>query len=694
MKFDKYYIDKKQVSYDGGITWADVYEEGEVVTRIGDLYASGLNSCDEFIEKYTFTVTLVSYEDNVAIYNVVSTKEGVHQDFEVLYDADWVDYEISGSNVIVTLEENYTLEDREVLITFKQSGSGLIEERTLEQVREDFYDFSAELVSSEDEEILYEVTSMFYSLSGDRFVPFTVENNADWIDVTIENYKVYFTLSPNYSTTSRTADIKFVQDESGLELTVTITQDTIYRWTTTEEVLCISNGQAKKIEFTYDDGSTSYARINDETYDMSRGGINREHIISAIIGEGIRDIRIVSCGSLTSITLPSSTEFVYCIWSDNIEEIFYEGTKEQWSNITKSGIPTSAIVHCIDGDVVTYKLLNTYSNGEVLEENSVNVSRKTSLISSEVSSAARSIDNYTFDGCTNLSSVTISDSVTSIGNWSFRGCTKLSSVTIPNNVESIGQEAFSGCSSLANAVIGNSVTSIGNSSFWYCTSLTSIEIPNSVTSIGSSAFRNCTSLTSVTIGSGVTSIGNNAFAWCNFTSIEIPNSVTSIGANVFYACDELESVTLGSGITSISDGLFSGCTKLSSITIPSGVTSIGDNAFNRCYGITNIEIPSGVTSIGNGAFQACTKLESVEIPSDVTNIAASAFTNCYNLTSVTLTDNITNIYARAFYGCSSLTSVNYNGTKTQWNAISKGTNWKYNVPTTCKVHCTDGDISI
>ena len=46
----------------------------------------------------------------------------------------------------------------------------------------------------------------------------------------------------------------------------------------------------------------------------------------------------------------------------------------------------------------------------------------------------------------------------------------------------------------------------------------------------------------------------------------------------------------------------------------------------------------------------------------------------------------------AFYNCSSLTSINFEGTKAQWNAISKGSGWNYNTGS-YTVYCTDGTIS-
>ncbi len=71
-----------------------------------------------------------------------------------------------------------------------------------------------------------------------------------------------------------------------------------------------------------------------------------------------------------------------------------------------------------------------------------------------------------------------------------------------------------------------------------------------------------------------------------------------------------------------------------------------------------------------------------------------AFYSCSSLTSITIPNRVTSIGDDAFYNCSSLTSITYNGTMSEWKAISKGSSWQYNVPSTCKVHCTDGDLSI
>ena len=365
-----------------------------------------------------------------------------------------------------------------------------------------------------------------------------------------------------------------------------------------------------------------------------------------------------------------------------------------------------------------------------------------------------SIGYVAFSYCTGLTSVTIPGSVTSIGYAAFSGCTGLTSVTIPNSVTSIGYGAFSGCTGLTSITVAKentkyhsaqnclietesktliagcknsiiptdcSVTSIGYAAFEGCIGLTSVTIPDSVTSIGGWAFNGCTRLKSVTIPDSVTSIGNKAFCYCTGLTTVNWNSTacTSAGSSdnpIFQGCSNLATVNIGDNVKIIPSYAFSGCRGLTSITIPDSVTSIGGFAFDRCTGLTSITIPDSVTSIGEHAFVGCTRLTSITIPDSVTIIGDNAFEGCTGLTSITIPDSVTSIGSwafrgctrltsvtigngvksigsDAFYNCTWLTSIKFNGTKEQWNAISKGDGWKDGVPAT-EVVCTDGTISI
>lgn len=291
-----------------------------------------------------------------------------------------------------------------------------------------------------------------------------------------------------------------------------------------------------------------------------------------------------------------------------------------------------------------------------------NASRTSLVTVTMLKGNATEIKNSAFYNCASLTSVTIPDSVTSIRTSVFEGCSSLTSVTIPDSVTSIGQAAFYDCYNLKNVYISDIVKwcaisfesdnsnplYLGGNLYLNGALVTDLTIPDSVTSIGDYAFSNCVSLTSITIPDSVTSIGNGVFSSCaGVTSITIPDSVTSIGKWAFYG------------------------TSLTSVIIPDSVTIIDRCVFNSCRDLTNVTISDSVTSIGDSAFGLCTSLASITISNSVTSIGNSAFDDCY-----------------------SLDTINFEGTIEQWNAIAKGKNWNLNVPSSCRIVCTDGTISI
>lgn len=238
----------------------------------------------------------------------------------------------------------------------------------------------------------------------------------------------------------------------------------------------------------------------------------------------------------------------------------------------------------------------------------------------------------------------------------------------------IGERAFDGCTNLTRIILPNNVTAIGEIAFSDCTSLTTITIPDGVGAIGSNTFSGCDSLTSVTIPESVTTIGEYAFGYCDkLSSVTFGENslLATIGKCAFVSCESLTSVTFGenSRLTTIGQQAFQGCTSLTGITLPDSVTTIGTYAFAGC-GVTNVNIPVGVTSIDSYTFQRCTSLKSIVIPDGVTRINQYAFTGCTNLTSIT-----------------------FEGTVTQWKAITKVYYWNNNVPAT-QVVCSDGTVSL
>ena len=193
-------------------------------------------------------------------------------------------------------------------------------------------------------------------------------------------------------------------------------------------------------------------------------------------------------------------------------------------------------------------------------------------------------------------------------------------------------------------------------------------------------------------GKYVTSIDDWAFVVnTNFTKIIISNGIASIGEAAFYYCSALTSITIPDSVTSIGDYALGACTSLLNIIVDEDNTlykSIEGNLYNKDgtiliqYAIgkqaTSFVIPDSVTKIGLGAFAYCNELTNIVINNGITSIDNSAFEACAGLTSVTIPGSVTSIGNWAFLDCSSLTSIKYQGTKEEWNAITKGENWDWN----------------
>ena len=80
----------------------------------------------------------------------------------------------------------------------------------------------------------------------------------------------------------------------------------------------------------------------------------------------------------------------------------------------------------------------------------------------------------------------------------------------------------------------------------------------------------------------------------------------------------------------------------------------------------------------------------------VTALGVSGYAGLFNqraIKSVIIPATITRIEDYAFYFCTKLNHIIFNGTVEQWNAISKGKDWNYEVPAT-KVICADGEVTL
>ena len=87
--------------------------------------------------------------------------------------------------------------------------------------------------------------------------------------------------------------------------------------------------------------------------------------------------------------------------------------------------------------------------------------------------------------------------------------------------------------------------------------------------------------------------------------------------------------------------------------IVSTAKGIDRYGFRDCKNLTKVIIEDGPTIIGEHAFEGCEKLHWISISKSINSIGAYAFHDCRNLDV-----------------------IHYDGTKEEWEEISKDENWK------------------
>lgn len=344
--------------------------------------------------------------------------------------------------------------------------------------------------------------------------------------------------------------------------------------------------------------------------------------------------------------------------------------------------------------------------------------------------SVETIGTNAFHNCQDLESITLPASLETIESSAFSSCRKLSEIKLPTSLKAIQSYVFDDCSSLktvsydgsleqwskinvAKGFLGYSSPSLVMVDYTaqfisvkdendpdpppktvtitkYTGKESTVILPSTinswhVTKIGEDAFQDNTTITSVTIPANVTEIGSNAFAGCtNLTSVHYEgdwSNLTIQSGNPAVqdaANEQLFDFEFILNNTAVIVTNYKCKGTAADVTIPScykgkPVTAINNAAFPNSA-VTSVTIPDSITSIPDAAFVNCSNLTNISIPNSVTYIGFSAFDGCASLKSITLPSSLRTIGNSAFAGCPSSMTVTYPGSKTQWDAISKGSN--------------------
>lgn len=440
----------------------------------------------------------------------------------------------------------------------------------------------------------------------------------------------------------------------------------------------------------------------------------------------IGDSAFIYCDALTTVTFAENSQL------KSIERAAFWGSEQVYPRFKEIKIPDSvetigngAFYDCRDLERIALpSALQTLST--------VTFYNCTALSEVTFPASLKTIESSAFSGCRNLSEVKLPASLTAIQSSVFHLCINLKTVSYDGSLEqwsritadndvlgyscpslvmrdytaqfilvkngfldpppkTVTITKYTGKGStviLPSTISSWPVTKIGEDALKDNTTITSVTIPDSVTEIGSNAFAGCTNLTSVnyagdwsnlTIQSGNPAVEDAAKDAANEQLFDFEFTPDNTAVIVkHYRRGAAADVTIpsrykGKPVTAIDHAAFHD-SAVTSVTIPDSVTAIPDDAFTHCSQLTNISIPNSVTFIGFSAFNSCTSLKSITLPSSLSTIQSCAFYNCGNLKTIRIPVSVTSIGNCAFDVCPSLMTVTYPGSKTQWDAITKGSN--------------------
>lgn len=454
---------------------------------------------------------------------------------------------------------------------------------------------------------------------------------------------------------------------------------------------------------TVTSGSQTYTvtAIGDSAFNPSHTITNVSSVFIPATVTSIGRLAFRCCKSLATVTFAEGSHL------KSIGALAFSGTISAHPIFTEIQIPdsvetigTNAFYCCQDLESITLP-----ASLETIESSAFSFCRNLSEI--RLPASLKAIQSYVFDGCSSLETVFYDGS---LAQWSqitadkgFLGysCPSLVMSDYTAQFISVRDEdnpfpppktvtitKYTGTEStviLPSTISSWPVTKIGEAAFQDNTTITSVTIPASVTEIGSNAFAGCTNLTSVnyggdwrnlTIQSGNPAVQDAANAPLFDFEPTLDNTaviVTNYKYNGAAADVTIPSRYKGKPVTTIGHAAFFN-SAVTSVTIPDSVTSISDEAFINCPKLTNISIPNSVTYIGFSAFSSCTSLKSITLPSSLSFISGALFLGCSQLTTIHIPVSVTSIGNNAFADCPSLMTVTYPGSKTQWDAITKGSN--------------------
>jgi len=348
------------------------------------------------------------------------------------------------------------------------------------------------------------------------------------------------------------------------------------------------------IEFadTWSSNPMSYAR---NFYMLNDKGAWYQ-IKDIVIKEGTTEIleyQYRNFNSVQSIYLPSTIQTInYGAFEGcyNLENVYYDGTIEQWMNIT---------------------FINSWSSNPMYY--------------------AKNFYMLNEDGqWYKPTQIVIPDNVTSIKDYQFRNFTSLTTIYLPKTIETVGSEAFYECYNLTNVYYYGTIEDWMNIDFINWSSNPTYYAKNFYIFNENNEWNK---VLEIIVPDGTTTIEDNKYNGLrSVKSVYIPASVTTIGYEAFSNCEGLQSVYYGGTIEQWMNIKFE---SWSSNPMQYAHQFYMLNENNEWYQISELVIPEGVTEIKSYQFKNFTSVRRITLPSTLETIGSEAFYNLEGLLEIT-----------------------------------------------------------
>ena len=422
--------------------------------------------------------------------------------------------------------------------------------------------------------------------------------------------------------------------------------------------------------------------------EIGDGAFKNKYLYSVTLPDSVTRIgnsSFMNCSVLISINTPASLvsigeqAFYNCVklsafdFGDSVKNI--GAYAFQYGALTQLTLPSDTIVgegafsNCNKLTYLEADFTNSQTPSNIFKNSMKLTAIKTLVINGNIDSFNQDIfyygKNNEYKLGQNVSSVILPETVTQIEQYTFEGFSNLRSFTVPESVIKIGDGAFKDCISLTSFDVGKA-TDIGDKILYNCVSLknVSLYLNNIVTFenyFGDSA-------------SDLFSINLNVNTDLNYISPLFFSYTDTDKNNVKFT--SVKSITFSESVNSIENETFKDFTLVDSINL-SDIEIIGDYAFQNCInlkyltGIGNINRLDKLSYLGEGAFWDAISLTEILLPETLVNIEQNVFKNCAGIENLAISFKVAGNIDSAPVQASAIENINYE-TSYDDNFLEKG----------------------